>query len=164
MVQVPHWAPQPRSPDLRTWNPKTCAIESQQGMHREVPEDCREIETLLLKGGHRFSQAPSSCTKAVIWKDPIRHICWSWRGFQRGKSQLGFALGTLMLVRAFEGVFLPQGCWCWQAPFWSPSSSLLVPKAYASTSESLSVLRPPGSRCQLCRDPSLPTSKQAATT
>lgn len=63
---------------------------------------------------------------------------------------------VLIMHKSFGGLVLPQGHWCWEAPFWTLPSSLLVPGAYLPTSWPVLVPGPPEPKRQPHGD--LPTS------
>ena len=87
-----------------------------------------EIETPLKQGTCRISHIVSPSSEATIWKKPgsdslaaLGQSPGPARGngdFPRDKDTGG---------SHFWELILPQGLWCWQAPFWSPLSSLLAP-------------------------------------
>lgn len=59
----------------------------------------------------------------------------------------------------FEDIVLPQGHLCWQASFWSPPSSLLMPLAYLTSSWLATVLGLPRPSCQPHGDPVPPARR-----
>ena len=92
------------------------------------PEGCTK-HRLFLKSMHKISHT-LSCSRKKPESDPLADLRL------KSRRKLELPLGTQMLTALFCGeLILLWGCLCWQAPFWSSPSSLLVPEVYTSTSK-----------------------------
>ena len=73
-------------------------------------------------------------------------------------SRQGYSNSSYNYTSHLGGLVLPQGHWCWQAPFWSLPSSLLLPGAYLPSSWPALVPGPPEPKRQPHWDlPTYPT-------
>ena len=99
-------------------------------------------------------------TEAVIWKETeSSHFLILESLSERQETMRTFPVNTWAGSSHFWQLILQQGHWCWQAPFCTPQSSLLVSGAYPSTSRSSSVPGLLRSSRQLLKDPASPTGR-----
>ena len=130
-------------------------------MHREVPEDCRKYSAL--KGYTQNLTGSEFLHKGSNLKGSYQTHLLTLERLSERQEATGICPGDSDAGESFWGsVFYHKDADAGKHHF--GVLPLFFQKLCASTSESLSVLRPPSSRCQLFRDPALPTSKQAVTT
>lgn len=115
-------------------------------------------QKLLSQGACRISHTVCSRTGAVIWKDsgsdPLAHL----ESVPERKEATRCPLG-IEWQQQFGG---GQGPQCWQAPFWSPLSSLLTPGPCLPTCRLAPALGSPWPHIESYQDPAQPTRRAAA--
>lgn len=162
-VTAPHWAPHAHwaFPALERWSPRIFDFEAQQPC---IQEDRKAVGSRLplFNGACTILYIPHPSTEVVIWKrlSDSRAELGDTPPTQRRREATGAHPRVINTLTQFTAVLrefiLAQGHWCWQAPYWSPPSSLLTLEAHPLTSRPARVLGHPGTHSQHCGPRSTP--------
>lgn len=135
-VQVSCQTSQPRVPVPERGTQRITGFEGQQRLWIKVMEAVGNRDSTLESLMQNLKRSMTQ-HRANTWKEAwFKPMCLSWRVSQRSHRVLDSPRGIDVDNIYFGEVILSSGLWCWQAIFWSPSSSLLNPEADWTASQS----------------------------